>query len=89
MVLPDTEEPAIEHRIFVQVGAFGDRANADRRMDSLLRSGISDVNVLEDLSASPPLYRVRIGPVADVEQYDRLVAELEKLGITDPYLISE
>ena len=58
-------------------------------MNSLARSGISGVNVLEDPAASPPLYRVRIGPVVDVEQYDRLVVELEKLGITDPYLISE
>jgi peptidoglycan lytic transglycosylase len=88
-VPPDTEETATEHRIFVQVGAFGDRANADRRMNMLQRSGISDVNVLEDLAASPPLYRVRIGPVTDVEQYDRLVVELENLGVTDPYLISE
>ncbi len=86
---PANAEPAFENRIFVQVGAFGDRSNADRRMNSLARSGISGVNVLEDPAASPPLYRVRIGPVVDVEQYDRLVVELEKLGITDPYLISE
>ena len=87
--VPANAEPAFENKIFVQVGAFGDRSNADRRMNSLAKSGISGVNVHEDPAASPPLYRVRIGPVADVEQYDRLVVELEKLGITDPYLISE
>ncbi len=85
----DNADAAFESKIYVQVGAFGDRSNADRRLTSLAQSGIAGVNVFEDLAASPPLYRVRIGPVADVEQYDRLVVELEKLGITDPYLISE
>lgn len=86
---PDDVEAAFENKIFVQVGAFGERSNADRRVNTLAGSGISGVNVFEDAAASPPLYRVRIGPVADVEQYDRLVVELEKLGITDPYLIAE
>ncbi len=87
--MPDDAEPIIEYEVFAQVGAFGDRSNADRRKTALSRSGISDVAVLEDVSASPPLYRVRIGPITDVERYDLLVEELEKLGITDPYLISE
>ena len=30
-----------------------------------------------------------IGPVADVVQYDVIVEELESIGITDPYLITE
>tara|TARA_R110002096_G_scaffold101547_2_gene224537 strand:- start:9487 stop:10362 length:876 start_codon:yes stop_codon:yes gene_type:complete len=84
----ETEAPT-ENRIFVQVGAFGDRANADRRVQSLSQSGIAGVAVHQDDAANPPLYRVRIGPVADVDEYDLLVAHLEKLGISDPYLISE
>jgi rare lipoprotein A len=87
--VPETTAPGFENRIFVQVGAFGDRANADRRSKSLSASGIADVSVQVDPTTSPPLYRVRIGPVADVEQYDLLVEALARLGITDPYLISE
>lgn len=83
-----TEAP-LENRIFVQVGAFGDRANADRRVRSLSQSGIDGVAIHQDAAANPPLFRVRIGPVADVAEYDLLVARLEKLGISDPYLISE
>ena len=86
---PEQSAVAFENNIFVQVGAFGDQANADRRRKSLSDSGIADASVHADPGASPPLYRVRIGPVANVEQYDLLVEELEKLGITDPYLISE
>jgi len=76
-------------RIFIQVGAFGDKTNAIRRLALLSQSGIDDGFVFEDKSSSPSLYRVRIGPIADVLQYDLLVEELESIGITDPYLITE
>lgn len=84
-VTPDTTAL----RILVQVGAFGDRANAARRLAVLSRSGIDNGFIHEDAAAAPPLYRVRIGPVADVAQYDLLVEALAGLGITDPYLIAE
>ena len=76
-------------RIFVQVGAFGDRANAERRLNMLARRGIGNAFIHEERAAGGALYRVRIGPVADVVQYDVLVEELENIGISDPYLISE
>lgn len=86
---PAPAAPAVEHQIFVQVGAFGDRANADRRLNMLAAAGIDNAFIHEDRSASPALLRVRIGPVADVLQYDLLVAELQNLGIQDPYLIAD
>lgn len=86
----ETRRPAgPRNRVFVQVGAFGDRANAERRLAMLNAAGISDAFVHEDPTASPTLYRVRIGPVTGVIQYDILVEELENIGILDPYLITE
>ena len=82
-------EPAAEHEVFIQVGAFGSRENADRRIALLRSAGIGTGFVLEDKGANPALFRVRIGPVRDGEQYDLLVAELEELGIDDPYLVNE
>jgi len=76
------------NEIYVQVGAFGDRANAERRQSALISGGIGDVFVFADEAASPPLYRVRIGPIAGVDDYDALVTRLETLGISDPYLIT-
>ena len=78
-----------EARLFMQVGAFSERSNAARRLAALSRNGVQNAFIYEDKSSDPVLYRVRIGPVADVVQYDVLVEELENLGITDPYLISE
>lgn len=88
---PPREAAAREqaHRIFVQVGAFGDRANAERRLALLSASGIANGFIHEDRSTDPALLRVRIGPVANVIQYDILVEELENIGIMDPYLIAE
>jgi len=85
---PSAEPPA-EHRIFVQVGAFGDRANAERRLKVLAAAGIGNAFIHEDRSSSPALQRVRIGPVTDVLQFDILVEELENLGIMDPYLLAD
>ncbi|MDJ0813480.1 MAG: septal ring lytic transglycosylase RlpA family protein [Woeseiaceae bacterium] len=78
-----------EDHIFLQVGAFGSRDNAHRRRATLEDANIPTVFVVEDTSVSPSLYRVRIGPIRGIVQYDIIVEELENLGIADPYLINE
>ena len=73
----------------MQVGAFGESVNAELRLRLLTSAGIAGGLIYTDQTVSPTLYRVRIGPIADVVQYDVLVEELESLGISDPYLITE
>lgn len=82
----DTLEP---NKIYVQVGAFGSRENAERRSVALGAAHIANVFIHEDDNVSPTLFRVRIGPIHDVVQYDVIVEELENIGITDPYLITD
>jgi rare lipoprotein A len=77
------------NKVFVQVGAFGSRENATRRLGVLNSAGISTAFVIKDEGSRPAIYRVRIGPIKGVVQYDILVEELENIGISDPYLISE
>lgn len=79
----------IDERVFVQVGAFGDLDNARRRHAMLQQSGIGSAFVHEDLAGSPALYRVRIGPIADVTEYDSIVARLQTLGISETHLVTE
>ena len=86
--VPQTPEPQKSNEIFVQVGAFGDRANAERRQTVLQSGGIGSSFIFADEAANPPIYRVRIGPVGGVEDYDTLVDKLEALGIADPYLVT-
>ena len=78
-----------ESSVYMQVGAFGDRANAERRLAMLWSAGINNAFIYEDFTGDAAMLRVRIGPVNDVAQYDLLVEELETVGITDPYLFVE
>ncbi|MDH3611812.1 MAG: SPOR domain-containing protein [Gammaproteobacteria bacterium] len=75
--------------MYVQIGAFGSRENAQRQLSRLRSGGIGIGFIKEDASRNPPLYRVRLGPIKGVLQYDILVEELENMGIMNPYLVTE
>jgi len=75
--------------IFLQVGAFGEPENARRRFSMLRDLGLDRSFVYEDRSTSPAVYRVRIGPIADVVQYDSMVEWLQKVGISETHLVTE
>lgn len=75
--------------IYVQVGAFGNAENARRRYAMLRDGGVGPAFVHEDAAGPQALYRVRIGPIADVTQYDSIVAQLERLGISETHLVTE
>lgn len=84
-----TQSAPIGRQLYVQIGAFGQRENAERLMLQLARQGMEDVFVLSDSSLEPNLHRVRVGPVAEVDEYDGIVAQLASLGYTDTHLVSE
>lgn len=84
-----TDRRGESEEIYVQVGAFGDENNARRRFSLLREHGIRDAFVYEEAGSSPTLYRVRIGPIANVDQYDVVVARLERIGITETHLVTE
>ena len=75
-------------QIFVQVGAFGEANNARRRYHQLRDRGIGPAFVHEDKSGSGTLYRVRIGPIANVNEYDSIVRQLQRMGINDTHLVT-
>ncbi len=89
---PVAEQPVRNvhgERLFVQVGAFGERSNAERRLSLLSGRGIANAFVHRDESGPNTIFRVRIGPVTEVAQYDVLVEQLESIGIGDPWLVAE
>jgi rare lipoprotein A len=75
--------------MYVQAGAFGQSTNAEALADKIRNQGINDVVVSRDDSGGRTLYRVRIGPVTGVNQYDQMVARMVDLGIHDAYLAIE
>jgi rare lipoprotein A len=72
--------------LFVQAGAFSNPANAERLAEKLRRGSYGRVFVRDDQIAGRTLYRVRIGPVPDVAEFDRVVAALEQAGVNDAHL---
>ena len=72
--------------LFVQAGAFSDPANAERLAERLRGGSYGKVFVRDDQIAGRRMYRVRIGPVPDVAEFDRVVAALERAGINDAHL---
>ena len=79
------EPPTVDlNQIFVQVGAFGSRENAEQRSAALASAHIGNVSIHADTSVFPTLYRVQIGPIWDVVQYDVIVDELENIGFVRP-----
>jgi rare lipoprotein A len=75
--------------LFVQVGAFVQRDNAERLSSRLAADGFANSFILDDTQATPTMYRVRIGPIVDVAAYDAAVTELAALGIFETRLVSE
>jgi rare lipoprotein A len=72
--------------LFVQAGAFSDPANAQRLAEKLRGGNYGKVFVRDDQIAGRRMYRVRIGPVSDVAEFDRVVSALERAGINDAHL---
>jgi rare lipoprotein A len=81
---PVTSAPAAA--LYVQAGAFADPANAQRLAARLRGGGYGTVFIRDDTIAGRTLYRVRIGPVPDVSEFDRIVAALEQAGVRDAHL---
>jgi rare lipoprotein A len=77
---------AVRTALFVQAGAFADPANAERLAAKLRGGGYGKIFVRDDLIAGRRMYRVRIGPVPDVPEFDRIVAALEGAGVHDAHL---
>lgn len=77
---------AASSTLFVQAGAFSDPANANRLVEKLRGGDYGKVFVRDDQIAGRRMYRVRIGPVPNVAEFDRVVAALEQAGVNDAHL---
>ena len=74
--------------LYVQTGAFADPANAGRELGRLHAAGLASAFVMPPPEGSQ-LFRVRIGPVGSVAEYDALAARLAALGIPDARLVTD
>jgi len=77
--------PAASARIFIQAGAFSMRDNAQR-----LQARIAPLGSVQVMTASVrgiEMYRVRLGPVASVEEADQLLARVVDSGYPEARIV--
>jgi rare lipoprotein A len=86
--VPPPVRSAAPALFYVQTGAFADPANAERELGRLQGAGLAGAFVIPPPAGSQ-LYRVRVGPVGSVAEFDALAARLAALGIPDARLVTD
>ena len=84
----EQKDTAKQPTMYLQIGAFSSRNNAERLKKRLSSSELpGSLQISEGLSNQKPIYRVRIGPLASVESADKLTQFLVDQGIESPRVV--
>jgi len=75
--------------LYVQAGAYSDRRNAERVLERLRSGGLANASIFAPPERGAILYRVRVGPIGSVAEFDRLASQLQTLGFPDARLAVE
>jgi rare lipoprotein A len=75
-----TPKPAL----YLQVGAFADAANAERAAARVRAAHLGPVQVVQVQVDAKTVQRVRLGPLKDADEADRLAPRLRDLGLGTP-----
>lgn len=78
-----------EKNIFVQVGAFSDKENAERMHRRLAGLSISSDIHEYIISATRQIYRVRIGPFESRNKAETIIEDLEEIGVENAKVLSD
>ena len=75
--------------VYLQIGAFGEQFNAEQLQQQVRTIGLSNVVIRYNGESKPTLYRVRLGPISGVDEYDALVEKMATIQIKDTHLVTE
>ena len=84
---PQTPPATSDTLMYLQVGAFSQRDNADRLRSRLQTANVGDIHVVEGNGSSGTFFRVRVGPLASVDEADRVANTLASEGISETRVI--
>ncbi len=74
--------------LYLQIGAFNDRLNAQRLSQRVAQFVPKKVRIHEASNGTGAIYRVQLGPIASVDIADQLVDTLFDLGINEHHFVS-
>lgn len=75
-------------RLWLQLGAFSTRENAERLRERLLDAGFNDATVASEDLPQGSVFRVKLGPLADAGGADAINARLVMNGFDKPKLVT-
>ncbi len=87
-VAPGADDRPLQ-QIYAQIGAFSQRDNALKLVGTLEAVGYDAVFVVSESGGVGGLHRVRIGPLAGIDEYYDLVDGLSLLGLGESRLVVE
>lgn len=76
-------------RLYLQIGAFMSRYNADQLRSRLVLNNHTSAIVKQGYNLDRTIYRVHIGPLASVEEADSLARKLLDLKVGSPKVVIE
>ncbi|MEX2516036.1 MAG: septal ring lytic transglycosylase RlpA family protein [Gammaproteobacteria bacterium] len=74
---------------YIQIGAFSELQNAERLRSRLDSIADRFARIHQMISNGQTIYRVRIGPLSDVNTADRVVAQLADFNIHEHQIVTE
>ena len=84
-----SQDAGKDKQLYIQMGAFISRTNAERMSKELTEEKIPPVQIHTTNGAEKPVYRVRIGPIASVEEADRLAKTFISRGVGNPQIVTD
>ena len=80
--IDSTPLPALHQGdLYLQVGAFTNRASAEQLKEKLHVTVYSDIRIDATQGDGPTLYKVQLGPFDDLERADQIGEELARIGL--------
>lgn len=88
-VVSETPRSPVDPEVFIQVGAFSNRHNAEKFRNQLRDFDLGNVEIHSFDKQKRTIYRVRIGPLASVSSADQAAEQLNRLGLRDYRVLIE
>lgn len=85
---PIAPAPASQDTVlYLQVGAFSNRENAERLQRKIQDGDIGSVRIVESPGDNGTFYKVQVGPLSGTTELDQAARSLESLGIDESHSI--
>lgn len=82
LIQKDIPAETTDSQLFLQVGAFQDRNNAERMRNNIQAQNLGAVRIVEAGTEQGTFYKVQVGPLSDAGEADRVAQALQPLGIS-------